>query len=173
MPQDDSIVHSDLTLQQRYSLVIMYALGEFVIQFAERDYKEHTLEIVDEAWFLETSAVGRGIFNRMKRLNRRFNNFLYFVSQEIDDSNRGKDEKTAFGSYFCFRNDDSTKVDSILRRLGVQPTEESRKWFDNLSLGQCLYRDSANRVERVTFDGLFPEVKELFKTVENDSLEAI
>ncbi|MCB4930685.1 ATP-binding protein [Streptococcus mutans] len=173
LPQDDSIVHSDLTLQQRYSLVIMYALGEFVIQFAERDYKEHTLEIVDEAWFLETSAVGRGIFNRMKRLNRRFNNFLYFVSQEIDDSNRGKDEKTAFGSYFCFRNDDSTKVDSILRRLGVQPTEESRKWFDNLSLGQCLYRDSANRVERVTFDGLFPEVKELFKTVENDSLEAI
>ncbi|MFS6432269.1 ATP-binding protein, partial [Streptococcus agalactiae] len=85
--------------------------------------------------------------------------------QEPDDSNSGDDEATAFGTYFCFHNDSEKSPERVLSRLKIAVTDDSKVWFDTLTRGQCLFKDTFGRVERITVDGLFPEVNQLFKTV--------
>ncbi|WP_438832162.1 ATP-binding protein [Streptococcus pluranimalium] len=157
--------NAQLSLQNRKSLAVMYALGNFCIRFGERDYGEKTLEVIDEAWTFNITSYGRSLIDRIKRVGRSQNNFLLFVSQEPDDSNSGDDEATAFGTYFCFHNDSENSSERVLSRLKVAVTDDSKAWFDTLTRGQCLFKDTFGRVERITVDGLFPAVNKLFKTV--------
>ena len=94
------------------------------------------------------------------------NNFLVFISQEQDDSNREDGQATSFGTYFCFYNESEGAAEKVLRRLKVKVTEESKEWFNNMTKAQCLFKDTYGRVERITVDGLFfPEIAKLFETV--------
>ncbi|MSU87125.1 conjugal transfer protein [Streptococcus dysgalactiae subsp. dysgalactiae] len=161
LPSDEK---SQLSLQNRKSLAIMYALGHYCIRFGEQDYSEKTLEVIDEAWTFSITAYGRGLIDRIKRVGRSQNNFLLFVSQEPDDSNNG-DDSTAFGTYFCFHNEVTNGAEKVLTKLKVPITDLSIAWFNNLTKGQCLFKDTFGRVERLTVDGLFPHVNELFRTV--------
>ncbi|MDG3142859.1 ATP-binding protein [Streptococcus suis] len=163
--------NAQLSLQNKKSLAIMYALGNFCIRFGEQDYSEKTLEVIDEAWTFNITSYGRSLIDRIKRVGRSQNNFLLFVSQEPDDSNSGDDETTAFGTYFCFHNDTKKSAEKVLSRLKVPVTDDSKAWFDTLTQGQCLFKDTFGRVERITVDGLFPEVNKLFRTVRNNNKE--
>ena len=37
-----------------------------------------------------------------------------------------------------------------------------------MTMGQCIYYDTFGRKERITVDGLFPEITKLFDTVKSD-----
>ncbi|OHX26338.1 conjugal transfer protein [Streptococcus iniae] len=156
---------AQLSLQNRKSLAVMYALGHYCIRFGEQDYSEKTLEVIDEAWTFNMTSYGRGLIDRIKRVGRSQNNFLLFVSQEPDDSNNGDDSSTAFGTYFCFYNEATNGDEKVLKKLKIPLTKRSRAWFNTLTQGQCLYKDTFGRVERITVDGLFPQVNKLFMTV--------
>ncbi|MGT2946173.1 ATP-binding protein [Streptococcus chenjunshii] len=164
--------HVRLTDQNKKALVIMYALGRFCEEFGKRDYRKETAIYIDEAWFMQVTSYGRAIVDKIKRVGRSQNNFLIFVSQEPDDSNRANGEANAFGTYFCFYNDADKADEKVLRRLKVDVTAESKRWFNQMTKAQCLYKDTYGRVERITVDGLLPEFGELFKTVESE-MEAI
>ncbi|WP_330949798.1 ATP-binding protein [Streptococcus anginosus] len=163
LPNDEKV---QLSYENKKSLAVMYALGHYCIKFGERDYASKTVEFMDEAWLFKITAYGRGLLNRIKRVGRSQNNFLVFISQEPDDSNREDGETSAFGTYFCFHNEAENAAEKVLRRLKVQVTEDSKEWFNNMTKAQCLYKDTYGRVERVTVDGLFfPEIAKLFETV--------
>lgn len=161
-----------LTKQNKKALVVMYALGRFCEEFGRRDYHKETVIIIDEAWFMQVTSYGRSIVDKIKRVGRAQNNFLIFVSQEIDDSNKADGEANAFGTYFCFYNDTEKAAEKVLTRLKVEVTNDSKAWFNQMTKGQCLYKDTYGRVERITIDGLYPEINELFKTVESE-MEAV
>lgn len=163
--------NADLSKQNQKAMAIFYALGNFCIRFGENDYSEKTLEVFDEAWTFNMTSYGRGLIDKIKRVGRSQNNFLIFVSQEISDSDNGEDESTAFGTYFCFHNDNASSAKKVLKRLKISETEESLDWFNNLTQGQCLFKDTFGRVERITVHGLFPHVNELFRTVREKEKE--
>lgn len=169
LPADEK---ATLSLQNKKSLVVMYALGHFCIAFGERDYGVETMEVFDEAWFMSMTAYGRGLVDKIKRVGRSQNNFLVYVSQEPDDSNKADGGASAFGTYLCFYNDAEDASEKILKRLKMPVTDESKKWFNNMTQAQCLFKDTHGRVERITIDGLFPEVNRLFQTVKSD-MEAV
>ena len=163
LPADE---HAELTLQNRKAMAVMYALGDFCIKCGEQDYGEKTVIGQDEAWVLNMTAPGRSLQDRTKRMGRSQNCFFVFTSQLPDDSNRADGEASTFGTYLCFHNDAPGSAEKVLNRLKVEVTEESKAWFDNMTKGQCLMKDTSGRVERVTVDGLyFPEMSKLFETV--------
>ncbi|WP_273451249.1 ATP-binding protein [Streptococcus ferus] len=172
LPASENVI---LSKQNRKSMAVLYALGNFCIRFGENDYSEKTLEVFDEAWTFNMTSYGRGLIDKIKRVGRSQNNFLIFVSQEISDSDKADDESTAFGTYFCFHNDSLSSAKKVLNRLKVSETEEiteeSLDWFNNLTKGQCLFKDTFGRVERITVHGLFPQINELFKTVREKEKE--
>lgn len=156
---------SSLTPEHKKSMAVMYALGRYCLAFGERDYSQETVVFLDEAWVFKITAYGRSIIDRLKRMGRSQNAFLVFVSQEPDDSAMGDGRETAFGTYFCFKNDAAGSDEKILKRLKVNVTKESRAWYNNMTKAQCLYKDTYGRVQRITIDGFMEEVNKMFQTV--------
>ena len=102
---------------------------------------------------------------KMRRTGRSFNNFLVFVSQSHRDSNTSIDD-TGFGTLFSFNS--PTEVDLILDTHGIVKSEETRKWVSSMSMGQCLFTDPFGRTERITIDGIVPELNPLCDTIETE-----
>ena len=61
---------------------------------------------------------------------------------------------------------EKTEVDDVLDYLGIVKTKETREWYTNMTMGQCIFYDTFGRKERITIDGVFPDITELFDTVE-------
>lgn len=158
LPQDGS---NDLTLSQRKSLVLMYALAYFCRAFGERS-KDETSVFIDEAWFLTTSSVGKSVLKEMRRAGRSYNNFLVMISQSLKDS-YSDDDMTGFGQVFVFNQ--PTESAENLRYLKVPVNDTTLHWIENMTMGECLFKDSFNRVERIVIDGMHPEVTKLFDTL--------
>jgi type IV secretory pathway VirB4 component len=156
---------ADLSVNQRQSLVVLYALGQFCVKFGEENKRVETLTFIDEAWFFEKTAVGRDIIMKIKRTGRSGNNFLIYITQSLKDSET-EDDDTGFGTTFAFNS--STEVDEILTLSKLEVTSETRKWVSNMGIGQCIFMDTFGRSERITIDGIIPEVNELCKTIKTD-----
>lgn len=149
---------------QKKSLVVMYALGYFCKRFRERDKSEETILFFDEAWFFNSTSIGRSIMMELKRIGRSFNNFMVYITQSVHDLVT-TDDSTGFGTVFAFL--EPSEIDDVLDYLGVPKTEETRLWLSEMTMGQCIYYDTFGRRERITVDGLFEELMELFETVES------
>ncbi|HEO8616112.1 TPA: ATP-binding protein [Streptococcus suis] len=153
----------ELTKTQQKSLTVMYALGYFCKRFGERDKSEETILFFDEAWFFNSTSVGRSILMELKRIGRSFNNFMVYITQSVHDL-ATTDDSTGFGTVFAFL--EKTEIDAVLDYLKIVKTKETRSWIGNMTTGQCIYFDTFGRKERITVDGMFPEIAELFDTVE-------
>ncbi|MEY8462195.1 ATP-binding protein [Streptococcus merionis] len=162
LPKDTNVAQ-ELTKSQKKSLTVMYALGYFCKRFGERDRSEETIIFFDEAWFFNSTAVGRSILMSLKRIGRSFNNFMVYITQSVKDLDT-TDDTTGFGTVFAFL--EKTEIDDVLDYLKVSKTKRTRDWLGNMTMGQCIYYDTFNRRERITVEGMFPEIAELFDTVE-------
>ena len=155
---------TNITENQRQSLVALYALGQFCYKFGSESKKE-SITFIDEAWFFNITDVGREIIMKIRRTGRSFNNFLVFVSQSHKDSNSELDD-TGFGTLFSFNS--PTETDLILDTHGIVKSEETRKWVSSMSMGQCLFTDPFGRTERITIDGIVSEINPLCDTIETE-----
>lgn len=154
-----------ITKSQKKSLIVMYALGYFCKRFGERDRKQETILFFDEAWFFNSTSVGKSILMELKRIGRSFNNFMVYITQSVKDLETS-DDSTGFGTVFAFL--EKTEIDDVLDYLKVVKTEKTREWIGNMTMAQCIYFDTFGRKERITVDGMFPEITELFDTVKTD-----
>ena len=161
LPNDKSNI--DLTPDDKKSLTIMYALGYYCTKFGKQDRTVETIEFFDEAWFFNSTTVGKQILKRMKRVGRSENNFLVFITQSVHDLSSDEDG-TGFGSVFAFLED--TEIDAVLDYLKIPRNDTTKEWLGNMTMAQCIYLDTFGRKERITVDGMFPEITQLFDTVE-------
>ena len=122
-----------------------------------------TISFFDEAWFFNSTSVGRSILKKLRRIGRSYNNFMVFITQSVHDL-KTNDDSTGFGTVFAFL--EKTEVDDVLDYLGIVKTKETREWYTNMTMGQCIFYDTFGRKERITIDGVFPDITELFDTVE-------
>ena len=167
LPNDKA--NSDLTPDEKKSLTIMYALGYYCTKFGKQDRTVETIEFFDEAWFFNSTTVGKQILKRMKRVGRSENNFLVFITQSVHDLS-SEEDGTGFGSVFAFLED--TEIDDVLDYLKIPNNETTKEWLGNMTMAQCIYLDTFGRKERITVDGMFPEITLLFDTVET-KLQAV
>lgn len=161
LPNDKS--NLDLTPDEKKSLTVMYALGYYCTKFGKQDRGTETIEFFDEAWFFNSTTVGKQILKRMKRVGRSENNFLVFITQSVFDLSTEEDG-TGFGSVFAFLED--TEIEAVLDYLKIPKSDTTKEWLGNMTMAQCIYLDTFGRKERITIDGMFPEITILFDTVE-------
>uniref|UniRef100_UPI003F68D299 ATP-binding protein n=1 Tax=Streptococcus pluranimalium TaxID=82348 RepID=UPI003F68D299 len=166
LPKESS---QDMTKSQQKSLTVMYALGYFCKRFGERDRTEETILFFDEAWFFNSTTIGKSILKELKRIGRSFNNFMVFITQSVKDLDTS-DDTTGFGTVFAFL--EKTEVDDVLRYLKVKPTDITRDWYSNMTMAQCIFYDTFGRRERITIDGGDSDIAELYETVET-KLQAV
>ena len=142
----------------------MYALGYYCTKFGKQDRTTETIEFFDEAWFFNSTTVGKQILKRMKRVGRSENNFLVFITQSVHDL-ESEEDGTGFGTVFAFLED--TEIDDVLNYLKVPISPTTREWLGNQTMGQCVYLDTFGRRERMTVDGFERAITVLFDTVES------
>lgn len=168
LPSDANTKKEDFEANQLKSLVVMYALGQYCYKFGNEDRTQETIIFMDEAWFFNTTAVGRSIIKRVKRLGRSENSFLVLITQSVDDT-VNEDDNTGFGTIFAFHSSAENEAEKVLKRMKIPVSEGTIAWYENMQTqGQCILHDTFGRSERITVDGLFPEFNELFKTVISD-----
>lgn len=154
----------EITKSQQKSLVVLYGLGYFCKRFGERDRTVETMSVIDEVWQYISTTIGRGVLKEMKRIGRSYNNFMLFGTQSVKDVDT-EDDSTGFGTVFAFL--EKTEIDDVLKYMHIPVTDETREWMANMTTGQCIYYDTFGRRERITIDGMFPEIVKLFDTVES------
>ena len=136
-------------------MVVLYGLGYFCKRFGQRDASVETMVTVDEAWQFNSTEVGRGILMEMRRVGRAQNNFMLFGTQSVHDV-ESEEDTTGFGTVFAFL--EPTEIDEVLEYIRVKPDDITRQWIGKMTMGQCIYFDTFGRRERITVDGMFPEM---------------
>lgn len=154
--------------EQKYSVLVMYALGSFSKVFGSNRY-EFTVSYIDEAWVYFMTAIGQGILKEMQRIGRSYNNALVLGTQSVKDF--GNDENGNFGTIFAF--DEPTEREDILKHLRLPVNKLNEKYLENTIKGQCLYLDNYGRCQKITIHCPYPEVVELFKTVDKTDLSEL
>jgi len=86
-------------------------------------------------------------------------------TQSVHDTQTENDD-TGFGTVFAFLEE--REIDDVLDYIRVAKTEDTRKWYGNMTQGQCIYYDTFGRRERITVDGMLKEILPLFETVESE-----
>lgn len=155
--------NSDFSEAEKRSICLMMPLGKFCELFGSRDDKEETFEVLTEAWIFNTSSQGKAILNSIKRVGRSQNNLLVYDTQSINDVDQ-EDDHGNFGTVLAFN--EPKEQDLILRHLGIEDTEQNRRWLDDLHKGQCIMLDPYKRVQKISIHCLFPEIKKTFETVD-------
>ena len=149
---------------EKNSMAVMYALVYFCSLFGKRNRHEKTATIFDEAWFLEGSEIGASILKEKRRTGRSYDDFTLQASQSVKDKDE-TDDDTSFGMLVCFK--EPKEIEATLELLKVPVDEKSQKWVNTMSKGQAIIKDPFGRVNRVTIDGVVPEMCELFNTKED------
>ncbi|MFS1664105.1 ATP-binding protein [Streptococcus sp. zg-JUN1979] len=162
LPKSES--KADLTRSQKKSLVVLYGLGYFCKRFGERDRTVETMSVFDECWMFNATPAGREVIMEMKRIGRSYNNFLLLGTQSVHDL-ESEDDSTGFGTVFAFLEE--TEIEDVLTYLKLPINDETKSWIGNMTMGQCIFYDTYGRKERITVDGMFPEVTKLFNTVQS------
>ena len=134
-------------------------------RFGERNPALETLSVFDECWMLEGTPAGEELITNIKRVGRAYNNFMILGTQSIHDTQTESDD-TGFGTVFAFL--EKLEIDDVLDYIRVEKNEETRKWYANQTMGQCIYYDTFGRKERITVDGMVKAVIPLFDTVQSD-----
>ena len=136
-----------MTDEERNSVALMSVLGKFCQRFGEQNEHEETVEFFDEAWILMKSKAGREVIKSMRRVGRSKNNFLFLISQSINDFGTLEDT-TDFGTIFSFY--ENNESESVLQRLGLEANERNVEWLSNMNAGQCVMRDTFGRINRLS-----------------------
>lgn len=169
--QDLRLPDSDMRLEEmndsdRKALAVMIPLAKYCQYFGQRDRREKTSIIFDEAWTLTATKGGQRLVKELKRVGRSYNNQLLMITQSIKDTQKD-DEEGNFGA--CFAFDESTERPEILKFMGLPVTKVNLERLQALKQGQCLFKDIYGRVDVLSVDCLFPEWQQAFKTVEKSN----
>lgn len=161
--KDDPRYYTDA---EKKSLCLMVSLAKFCEKFGSKNPNEETVEIMDEAWMLSSSKLGKKIIKSMRRIGRSFNNALFFVTQSVSDI-QSEDDHGNFGVVFAF--DEPTEREEILKHLGLEVNKKSIDMLANTVKGQCIVCDIKKNVNKIVVHSPFEEFTMALQTVEKSN----
>lgn len=147
----------------RKALAVMIPLAKFCQYFGQKDRRQKTSIIFDEAWTLTAARGGKRLVKELRRAGRSYNNQLIMITQSVKDT-QSEDDNGNFGCIFAF--DNPAEREEILKSVDLPNTKENRSMLANLKNGQCLFKDFYGRVDTMSVDCLYPEWAQAFKTVD-------
>ncbi|MFT9457467.1 MAG: ATP-binding protein [Liquorilactobacillus hordei] len=147
----------------RKALAVMIPLAKFCQYFGQRDRKQKTSIIFDEAWTLTATRGGKRLVKELRRAGRSYNNQLIMITQSVKDA-QSEDDRGNFGA--CFAFDERSEREDILKFMDLPVTKENKELLADMKKGQCLFRDFYGRVDALSVDCVFPEWLRAFKTVD-------
>ncbi|HHZ6938748.1 TPA: ATP-binding protein [Staphylococcus aureus] len=154
-----------LSTKQKQSLAVLSPLAKFCEMFGMLDRNQKTSIIFDEAWMLTKNSRGDKAIDSLKRVGRSYSNQVWLGTQAVNDAKSNDDDETKlFGTSFCFDLEGDRK--NILNYLRLEDNKTNNETLENLSEGQCMFKDPFGRVGKITVHCLFEEWLQAFKTVE-------
>jgi hypothetical protein len=123
--------------------------------------------IVDEAWFLFSTPVGRALLNRLLRYARAYNATVVLVTQLVEDLEILSDLVRV---WWLFGHDSDEQVKLQLQIAGVEPTDARIQRLRAWATGRALMRDLHGRVAEIQVDPLSDDLLRQFNATPGSSL---
>lgn len=158
---EPGVARETYTRSERISVATLSLVAALALRLVSEDRTRHKVVILDEAWFLLSSAQGRAVINRLVRLARAFNATVLLVTQRVDDVT-GLDELV--GTWLVFGQDSDAAASHALRLISVEPTPGRIAVLREARKGRCVIRDLQGRVAHVQIDCPDPSLLEAFDT---------
>jgi hypothetical protein len=156
---EPGVAREAYTRAERISVATLSLVAALALRLVSEDRSRHKVVILDEAWFLLSSAQGRAVINRLVRLARAFNATVLLVTQRLDDIT-GLDE--LIGTWFIFGQDSDTAAGHALRLISVEATPGRVTVLRQARTGRCVIRDLQGRVAVAQIDCTDPALLEAF-----------
>lgn len=121
----------------------------------------------DECWSTLSSELGKDAITKGIREGRYWNSGMLLATQNPTDIDG--ELINNIGMKFVFKLEDPIQITRALEVLRLENNESNREAIQNLSHGECFFRDIHGRVGRLYFDTLFPEISEAFSTTPPES----
>jgi hypothetical protein len=160
---DPAVARESWTRVERVSVATLSLVAALALRLVARDRSRHKAIVLDEAWFLLSTAQGRALINRLVRLGRAFNTTILIVTQRLEDL--GEDLADLIGTFFLFGQESDREARAALRLIGLDADDDGLvARVRSMRRGRCLMRDLAGRVGEVQFDPVFAELIDAFDT---------
>lgn len=153
----------DYKQNERLSTVLMLPIASFAMQFAAANRNEFDIVVLDESWALNTTQMGKKLFDSLARMGRSLYACAIFIGHSTTDI-KGEGIKEAITYKFCFKAKTREEISRVLEFLNLEPTEENIELVSSLPNGQCLFQDLDNHVGVLRFDAIWQDVIDAFNT---------
>lgn len=153
----------DYTQEETLSSVLIMVIGNFAKKFALTERDVFSMVLFDESWFLKVTSEGRKLYDFLARMGRSLFTGCIFNGHSVLDI-PSEAVKNAISYKFCFHTDNIDEAKRMLEYLDMDVTEENIELITHLENRQCLFQDLDKRVDILTFDAVFEDIIEVFKT---------
>lgn len=150
-------------MKKNLSSVILFLVTDFIrrIMHKSDDTKPKTL-IIDEAWAILESEVGRSVIKEVALLGRSKMLSLIMITQNSSHLDKLDIENT-IKTRFAFNTDEKEAV-SIVKSMGLTENEGFESIFSSLKPGECLMQDYMGRYSTVQISNYNKRWKSAFET---------
>lgn len=150
--------------ENRLAVGVLYLLTSFTRQLMLSSNKRHPKAIViDEAWAITSTPQGAKIVPEVARMGRSHNTALVLVSQNAGDLLHDG-ITNSISIKMAYRANVSGEVDNVIKFFDLEPDQGVERTIEQLANGECLIKDSSQRIARVQIDAWNPGMKEAFDT---------
>ncbi|HEX6419037.1 MAG TPA: ATP-binding protein [Acidimicrobiales bacterium] len=130
--------------EQVLGQALLYLVAAVGRQVVFRDPSRFAAALYDEAWALLASPYGQSLLIEGVRDGRKHNGAIWLASQHPNDF-AVSELADLLGSRFVFRQARQA-VPAALRFLGIDDSLDAAAVLEDMTSGQCLYRDVRDRV---------------------------
>jgi AAA-like domain len=152
---EQGVDRASYTRLERISVATLSLVAAKALQLVSEDHARHKVVILDEAWFLLSSAQGRALVNRLVRFTRRYNATVLLLTQLLEDAPVIRE---LVRTWFIFGQDSEEQSQLGLSLAGVQPTDAHVRRLQGAVAGRCVMRDLQGRVAEIQIDVADPEL---------------
>jgi hypothetical protein len=150
------------TRVERVSVATLSLVAALAMRLVSRDRSTHKVVLLDEAWFLLASTLGRALISRLVLLGRAFNATVLLATQLLAHVG---DLSDLVGSYLIFGQESDAEAQRALTQLALDPDDRALvARLRGYRKGRCLMRDLEGRIGELQIDLVFPELLDALNT---------
>jgi hypothetical protein len=171
LPKSDT-PKDDYTQEETLSTALMLPIASFAKKFAHSFPGVPKINLVDESWALATSQQGQALFEYLSRTGRSLFTSTVFIGHSTKDI-KTEGIRNALSYKFCFHITDMDEIKRSLEFLDMEITDDNIARIQNLSNGQCIFKDLKGRIGKLSFDCVFDHLKIAFNSTPKKESRAV
>ena len=158
----------DYTDEETTSAALMTVISAFCRKFVHSYPHHFKMILMDESWFMGKTAEGQKLISYISRMSRSLYCSLILNGHSVNDLPT-EELKNTITYKFCFHTNSNDEALRMLDYLKLEKTKDNIDILLELENGQCLFQDRNGRTGILTFDAVFSDLVEVFKTTPTDA----